>query len=47
MSVTDSAVTAGADALWLAFPTLRDEYTWDWFLKVSRIVLESQPTQGD
>jgi len=32
-------VERGALALWDAFPTLREDFTWEWFLKASQIVI--------
>ena len=32
-------VHAGAQALWTAFPTLKDDFTYEWFHKAAQIVL--------
>ncbi len=37
----DEQVQAGAWALWDAFPTLREDFTWSWFEKATRIVLDA------
>ena len=34
-------VEIGAEALMKAFPTLRDDFTDEWFRKVAKIVLEA------
>lgn len=34
-------IEAGAQALMTAFPTLREDFTDEWFRKVARIVLEA------
>jgi hypothetical protein len=41
MMTRDEQIEAGAQALWKAFPTLREDSTADWFRKVARIVLEA------
>jgi hypothetical protein len=40
--VTDEQkIAACAEALMKAFPTLREDFTEDWFRKVARVVLEA------
>jgi hypothetical protein len=38
----DEQIEAGAQALWEAFPTLRADFTPEWFRKAARIVLGHQ-----
>ena len=41
MMTRDEQIEAGAQALMAAFPTLRDDFTDDWFRKAAQIVLEA------